>query len=188
MEYTLYETLEGFKHLWGADYSEAKQAENDAIDTDIIYNKSDILMAYSIWQETPKERYRFMRAYKRYMERFFSPSVGTTNGIKKDGSGFHHWAAYNNYLYAYKTAISVVNYLEDTRFQVEESNYKFFRDAVLVQLLQANDNGMQALSTSGRKPDARTRSIDASDIKKIAISGGKNFRIGNSRPYFSRFL
>jgi hypothetical protein len=184
---TLYLTTEGFLHYWVANYDVTHQQANDAIDTDIVYNKANILMAYSLWQETPEERYRYMRAFKRYMERFFSYSVGTTNGIKNDGSGFHHWTAYNNYMYSYNTAMNCVSYLDGTSFQVSTANYKIFRDAVLVQLLQANDAGVQALSTVGRKPAARQYTLSASNIQSLAIAGGNILGLATADPILAGF-
>ena len=185
--YSLYKTTNNFIHFWKANYNETHQQANDAIDTDMIYNKSSILIAYVFWQDSPEEKYRYMRAFKRYMERFFSYSVGTTNGIKKDGSGFHHWTAYNNYMYAYNTAIDCVSYLDGTRFQVSETNYKIFRDAIFTQLLQANDFGVQALSTAGRKPHVRVHSLSESSIKSLAISGGEILGLSTADPFLAGF-
>lgn len=186
-EYTLYKTTSNFKHYWESDY-ESAQLYNDAINTDQIYTKSDILMAYSSWQNTPEERYRYMRAFKRYMNRFFTFSSGTANGIKPDGSSFHHWTAYNNYMYAFNTACKNVCYLRDTSFQVDTNNYMNFRDAVLVHLLQANDYGVHALSVSGRKPDSKETTVSISNVSRLAIAGGKILNLSNADPVLAGFV
>lgn len=185
--YTLFRTTNDFAHYWEADYDANHQRLNGAIDTDQIYNKSSTLMAYSLWHDTPEERYRYMRGFKRYMERFFSYTVGTTNGIKNDGSSFHHWTAYNNYMYAFRTAIKNLSYLEGTSFQVSEGPYKVFRDAVLVQRLQANDFGTQALSTSGRKPNSRDAQTGQEFLKSLAISGGQILGLNSADPVLAGF-
>lgn len=185
--YTLFKTTNDFEHYWEANYDANHQRLNGAIDTDQIYNKSSTLMAYSLWHDTAEERYRYMRGFKRYMERFFSYTVGTTNGIKPDGSSFHHWTAYNNYMYAFRTAINNLSYLDGTRFQVDEVPYKVFRDAVLVQRLQANDFGLQALSTSGRKPNNREAQTGQEFLKSLAISGGKILGLDSADPVLAGF-
>jgi hypothetical protein len=181
-KYTLYLTTKQFNHYWVPVYDEAYQTINESIDTDQVYNKSDILLVYCQWQNTPEERYRYMRGFKRYMNRFFSYTSGTANGLKPDGTGFHHWTAYNNYMYSYNTAMEVVSYLDGTSFQVDQSNYKTFRDAVLTQLLLANDAGVQALSMSGRKPSSRTITISQTQIAKLAIAGGNILGLSTADP------
>jgi hypothetical protein len=181
-EYTLYLSSEAFEHYWEPHYDETYQIANGAIDTDQIYNRSTTLMAYSLWQETPEERYQYMSAFKRYLERFFSYTSGTSNGIKPDGSGYHHWTAYNNYMYAYRTACENVYCLDGTSFQVDESSYKVFRDAVMVQLLQANDYGFQALSTCGRKPQERTQNVGQEHLKILANAGGNILGLTTADP------
>lgn len=181
-EYTLYEHSVQFKHFWEASFDSAYQEVNGAINTDLIYNISDAMLAYSLWFDTADERYRYMRAYKRYIERFFTHTSGTNDGLKPDGSGFHHWTAYNNYMYAYNTAASLLSYLDGTNFQVEQSNYEVFRDAFYAQFMQANDTGVQGLATAGRNPQSRMRSISQSALKTLAIAGGNILGLGTADP------
>lgn len=184
-EYSLYKHSVAFEHFWAPTYDVNYQEDYNSINTDIIYNIGDVLLAYSLWQETSEERYRYMRAYKRYMDRFFSYTVGTTDGIKPDGSGFHHWVAYNNYMYVYNTAAEILSYLSDTSFQVGEANYNIFRDAFYTQFIQSNDTGVQALSTSGRNPQSRTRPLNSGALRNIAIAGGKILGLPTADPVFA---
>lgn len=171
--YTLYQHSVGFEHFWAPVYDSIYQQARGAIITDVVFNIGDVLLAYSLWQNTADERYRYMRAYKRYMDRFFSYTVGTNDGLKPDGSGFHHWVAYNNYMYSYSTAANILSYLNGTSFQVAPDNYKVFRDAFYAQFIQANATGVQALSTAGRNPQNRTRPISATNMTTLAAAGGK---------------
>ncbi len=183
--YTLYEHSVEFEHYWVATYDTAYQTANGSINTDLVYNILDAMMAYSLWYDTADERYRYMRGFKRYLERFFSYTVGTTDGIKADGSGFHHWTAYNNYLYAYKTAASLLYYLRGTSFQVDQASYEVFRNAVYNQYMQANDDGIQALSTNGRRPELRIRQFNQSSLKLLAIAGGDILGLPTADPIFA---
>ncbi len=180
--YTLYMHSVQFEHYWVANYDVNYQAANGTIVTDVIYNISDVLLAYSLWQKTDKDRYRYMRAYKRYMDRFFSHTPGASEGIKVDGTGFHHRTAYNNYMYAYNTAASILSYLEGTRFQVEQDNYKVFREAFYTQYIQANDSGVQGFATSGRNPQSRTNTLSKSALKTLAIAGGSILGLSTADP------
>ncbi|WP_242205320.1 polysaccharide lyase family 8 super-sandwich domain-containing protein [Aestuariivivens insulae] len=181
--YTLYVQTDNFGPLFVANYDEAYQTNNGTIVTDVIYTIGDGLLAYCLtYPNTADERYRYMRSFKRYMERFFSYTTGARDGLKPDGSGFHHAAAYNNYMYAYKTAASILSYMDDTEFQVSSDSYKVFRDAVYAQYIQANDYGHQALSTAGRNPEARSRQFGLYNLRALAISGGKILGLSTADP------
>ena len=183
--YTLYQHSVQFEHFWAPTYDSAYQQLKGSIITDVVYNIGDVLLAYSKWQNTADERYRYMRAYKRYLNRFFSYTVGTTDGIKADGTGFHHWVAYNNYMYSFNTAASILSHLNNTSFQVDQDNYKVFRNAFYTQYMQANDNGVQPLATAGRNPQNRTNPLGKSALKSIAIIGGKILGLTTADPVFA---
>jgi len=183
--YTLYVHSEEFAHFWEPNYDSTYQELNGAINTDLIYNVVDAMLGYALWYDTQDERYRYMRGYKRFMERFFSYTEGTTDGIKKDGSGFHHWTAYNNYLYAYQTAVDVIYYLGDSQFQVSSENYSVFRDAVYYQYMQANDYGVQPLSSAGRNPQNRSRQFSQESLRRMALTGGSILGLSTADPVFA---
>ncbi len=108
-----------FDHFWEPVYDDAYQAEHESISTDIMYNLGDALLAFSANRPTADERFLWMRGFKRWVERFASHTAGTANGIKPDGTGFHHWTAYDNYMYAFKTASKVIYYLANSSFQID---------------------------------------------------------------------
>lgn len=181
-EYTLYKHADDFKVFWEPNYDAPYQTANDAIDTDEIYNLSDVLMAYAVWQDTPEERLQYIKGFQRYLERFFSHSYGTSNGIKKDGSGFHHWTAYDQYMYAYITATLDLHCLADTDFQVGQSHYLFFRDAVMAHMIKTNDANYRALSICGRIPQSRKNNLNSGSHKRMAIVGGKILNLNTADP------
>ena len=180
--YTLYEHSVQFQHFWEPTYDTDYQEIFGSINTDLIYNISDVMLAYSLWHNAADERYRYMRGFKRYLNRFFSYSAGTSDGLKVDGTGFHHWTAYNNYMYAYNTAASLLSYLSGTSFQVDQANYMVFRNAFYTQYIQSNDAGVQALSTAGRNPQNRMRPLTQLALKTIAIAGGDILGLSTADP------
>ena len=91
LNYILHRHTDNYDNFWKADYP--GPVTEDSINTDEIYNLSDSLMLYGLaFQKNDQEAQRWARAFKRYCDRFATPSRGTSNGIKVDGSGFHHWA------------------------------------------------------------------------------------------------
>lgn len=161
-----------FEHFWEQEYDFTYQAINESINTDIMYNLGDALMAFSANRATADERYLWMRGYKRWVERFASHTSGTANGIKPDGTGFHHWTAYDNYMYAFKTASKVIYYLTNTSFQINRENYLLFRDAIYAQIVFGNDKALKPLSMSGRKPNSRNSQYSEETLKLLALAGG----------------
>lgn len=181
-EHTMYDRQKKYIDFWLTNYNQSYILANDAIDTDWIFNLSDILMGYVAWQNTDDEKYRYMVAIKRYMDRFFTTSPGTSNGIKVDGTGFHHSAAYNGYMYAYNTAVDITYYLDNTQFQIDLNSYKVIKDAVIAQHAMANDSRLQAISTSGRNPQIRQNETNKRSLKRLAIVGGNILGLSTADP------
>lgn len=171
-----------FEHFWSPVYDAEYMAQNDGVDTDQMYNNSDILLAFCVLQNTADERYLWMRGYKRWLERFTTYSNTTCNGIKPDGTGFHHWAAYDNYMYAYKSCCDMIYITSGTSFQIGQDNYSRFRDAVFTQIVHANNGGLKPLSMSGRKPHERISQYSRTSLKRLAIAGGRILGLSTSDP------
>ena len=163
---------QAFDHFWEPVYDDAYQAEHESISTDIMYNLGDALLAFSANRPTADERFLWMRGFKRWVERFASHTAGTANGIKPDGTGFHHWTAYDNYMYAFKTASKVIYFLANSSFQVNKENYLRFRDAIYAQIVFGNNVSLKPLSMSGRKPHSRDAQYSEHTLKLLAIAGG----------------
>lgn len=81
--------------FWKPNYNASTQAKEGIINTDFIYNNLDTMVALVRWFPTPDEQYRYMVTLQRYITRFVSTCTnGTSDGVKQDGCGYHHW---NNY-------------------------------------------------------------------------------------------
>lgn len=171
-----------FDHFWSPVYDAGYMAQNDGVDTDQIYNNSNVLLAFCALQNTADERYLWMRGYKRWLERFTSYSNSTCNGLKPDGTGFHHWTAYDNYMYAFKSCCDVIYFTSGTSFQIEADNYKRFRDAVFTQIVHSNNRAVKPLSMSGRKPENRISQYSKVQLKRLAIAGGRILGLSTADP------
>lgn len=161
-----------FEHFWEPVFDQSYMSEHDGVSTDHIYILGESLMIFAANQLTPDERYLWMRGFKRWVERFTTYSPGTANGIKPDGTGFHHWTAYDNYMYAFKKTSSIFFFLSETSFQIAKPNYLRFRDAVFAQIIYANNKQLKPLAMAGRKPHQRESQYSSKTLKQLAISGG----------------
>ncbi len=171
-----------FRHFWEPLYDKAYQLANGAINTDVMYNLGDALMAYAANRPDADERYLWMRGYQRWVERYASYTYGTADGVKIDGTGFHHWTAYDGYMYSFTTACNVVYYLAGTEFQVGIDNYLFLRNAIYAQIVLGNESGVKALSMVGRNPQSRGITYNSSSVKRLALAGGQILGLSTADP------
>ncbi|SEH29799.1 polysaccharide lyase family 8 super-sandwich domain-containing protein [Chryseobacterium culicis] len=152
-------------------------------DSDFIFNNLDTLVATVNAFPTTDEQYRYFLTLKRYIKRFVSEYTdGTRDGLKPDGSGYHHWNNYPAYMYAYNTVIRVLKYLNNTSFQINVSSYKIFRDAILQKQLIANDQDIVPLPLTGRSAKWDQNTLDSYLLKDIANIGGKILGLSTADP------
>lgn len=176
---TLFENLmiqqNNFDYFWEANY-------NGGINDDHVGNSGNITMAYVKWLDTPEERYRHMRAFKRFVENFASYTPGTHEGIKPDGSGFHHWISYPSYMYNLNAGADFIWWFRGTSFQISSDGYLRLRDALMAQLMFTNDNATRFLTMAGRKPEEVATTISRFSFRNMALAGGEILGTGTSDP------
>ena len=181
--YTLLVQSENFENFWG-EYTSGK-----GYNTDWMYNMGDTLTLFGLWKDvtTNDERVQWLKAAKRYVERFLVYSDATSDGIKADGSGFHHWSAYEGYMYSLRNVIYIVSALDDTDFQIDAASYLRLRNAIYAQRMKSNDVGYIALSTIGRNPSSRGITTLPEHLKILAISGGKILGLDSADPLLAGY-
>ncbi|MGX5854250.1 polysaccharide lyase family 8 super-sandwich domain-containing protein [Dyadobacter jiangsuensis] len=171
-----------FQYIFDANYDFATTTTKGAINTDVIYLDLDVLFAYADWFDTNDEKIRYLKTIKRFLERFVIHTNGKADGLKKDGSGYHHGSAYDGYMYAFSTAATVIKSLENTVFQIDLASYTRFRDAIYAQTIYSSDSGIIPLSMTGRNPQTRTTTLAPATLAKLAISGGKILGLSTADP------
>ncbi len=180
LDYIFDVNFKEFVYIWSPNYP--FNLTLPTINTDDVYNKVDSLMIYSLgFQSSDVQAQRWARGFSRYCDRFCTPGPGTSDGIKADGSGFHHWTDYSSYMYAYDTFVTVLSSLGDTSLQVSIDKYENFRDAFISQFIRSRD-GIKPLSLTGRSPQSLGISVSQSALKSLALVGGKVLNNGASDP------
>lgn len=144
-----------------------------------------ITMAYVKWIDSADERFRYMTAFKRQMEAYMSYSQATEDGIKPDGSGFHHWSSYPSYMYDLNAEADIIYNLRETSFEVNSASYLRLRDALMAQLMFTNDNTTKFLTMAGRHPEETSTSISRYSFRNMAVAGGGILGTGSSDPIMS---
>lgn len=181
--YILEKNSNDWNVFWIPDYDEDYQAENGAINTDFIHNTLFNLIPVVKCFETEDEQYRYMLTLKRYVNRFITTYTnGTLDGLKADGSGYHHNNNYEAYMYAYNGVVATLKTLDNTSFQVDASTYLVLRDAVLHKLLIFNDSGFAPLCITGRTGNWDSMTFSQSSLRDLAIIGGNILGLATADP------
>ncbi|AOW08569.1 polysaccharide lyase family 8 super-sandwich domain-containing protein [Flavobacterium gilvum] len=167
-----------FQNLFNPNYD----FNHSGISSDHIYLHSDVYMAYSDWFKTNDEKIRFLKTAKRFVERFTMHTANGNDGIKKDGLGYHHSNSYDGYMYAYGTATTVLKSMIDTGFQIDQSSYLRFRDAIYAQVMYSNDGGVKPFAMAGRNAQTKTTTLSSNTLGNLAIVGGKILGLPGADP------
>lgn len=190
--YTSEQKSEILKMLrWISNYGNIYDAEDAYIynlNGDVVYNLLASYYLYAIYQPTPALQNRELKALTRYMERTVEDAPGGCGMIKPDGTGFHHKAHYNQYMYAYKSWIEYAAYLSGTSYKVSEEAYTQMKKAVkalyMMATNSADDKRFTANSVGGRnvygKGGLKVPVVKA-DFKKL-LNVSKDFYNGNVDP------
>jgi len=124
--------------------------------SDIIYLFLPHMLGVALNQPDNAVAVRELKAFKRYLDRNTEYVPGGEDIFKPDGTGFHHWTHYNNYMYAYKIWVQHIYYMKGTSFRISADAYQRFKKAIIsVYIMGTQDTGDNryfANSLCGRKP------------------------------------
>lgn len=92
----------------------------------------------------------FLRVCTRY-------NVGNKDILKPDGTGFHHNAHYNGYMYSYRTWVEYFYRFKGTSLKIDKKSYERLRNAIVTIYMTAvcsdsDKNRIYANSMAGRHP------------------------------------
>ena len=110
-----------------------------------------MLGAIVVCMEDNDQAIRQLKGLKRYLERVNAYKANTSGWLKADHTSFHHNAHHNSYMYAFTSYTTVLGFLDQTQFQINEEAYKKFREAAYALLIMCNGNHY-ANSLCGRAP------------------------------------
>lgn len=129
------------------------------VNTDYMYNVLPHLFICALHQPDEKQAVKDLFAFSHYLSACTQYSPGSKDGLKVDGTGFHHRTHYNGYMYAYKTWVQYMAYLKGTVFRVDMDAYQRMKKAIVSEYLMATlpvsgEEHFFANSLAGRHPFA----------------------------------
>ncbi len=146
---------------------------NGLFDVDDIFTLYDAFISIALFSNNDADGVNDLRRLKAYLDKFLTDQKGVSDGIKVDGTNFHHSTHYNAYMYAMRSLImEILAKLRGTPFQISVDAYKTLRKAAYAESLMSN-NIYYANSLSGRHPfDVITYYTDDA-LKELAYIGGE---------------
>ncbi|MGN0037341.1 MAG: chondroitinase family polysaccharide lyase [Bacteroidaceae bacterium] len=141
-------------------YNEVYQPEDSYLAnlvSDYVYLDVPHFEPLAALQPDDTKAVRELKAVKRYLDRCTEYTPGARGILKPDGTGFHHNAHYNNYMYSYMTWTQAMWQLKGTPFRLQTDSYKRFKKAVLSLYIMATKHSTDAChyyanSFAGRNP------------------------------------
>jgi len=126
------------------------------LNSDVVYLFLPHMISIALYEPNDAVAVREMKAFKRYLDRNTEYVPGGEDILKPDGTGFHHWTHYNNYMYAYITWVQHMYYVKGTSFRISADAYQRFKKAIIsVYIMGTLDSGNSryfANALSGRRP------------------------------------
>lgn len=108
-------------------------------DEDNLYVLQDAFLCVILFSPDDAHAVQDLQRLKLYIERFLKNQKGNTDGMKPDGTTFHHYGHYNSYAYSFQAIIDPVLYtFRGTDFLIDAEAYENLRKVVYAQYLMCN--------------------------------------------------
>jgi hypothetical protein len=142
------------------------------MEMDFLHVKSNFLVELALLGNNDNEIARDLRCFSRYLEQFTSTGAGARDGIKPDGTGFHHKSQHISYQYAYGTWINRAFELKGTPFKVSSLAYQNMKNAVKTLFLETSKGAFYPNSASGRSPFPSSVPVNTTALDRLVQVGG----------------
>lgn len=146
---------------------------NGLFNIDDIFTLYDAFFSIALFSDNNVDGVNDLRRLKAYLDKFLTNQKGISDGIKVDGTNFHHSSHYNGYMYAMRSLIvEMLAKLRGTPFQIGVDAYNTLRKAAYAESIMSNSI-YYANSLCGRHPfDVITYYTDDA-LKELAYIGGE---------------
>ncbi|MFT3946971.1 MAG: chondroitinase family polysaccharide lyase [Agriterribacter sp.] len=150
-----------------------KSDSNGLFDTDDIHTLQNAFFAMVLFSGDNTTAVSDLKRLKVYFEKFLENQKGTSDGIKPDGTSFHHATHYSAYMYAMNSLLcNILCYMRKTPFQINEQAYDNLRKAAYAESLMSNKI-YYANSLNGRHPFSLITYYNQPAMEQLAYIGGE---------------
>lgn len=147
------------------------------MNSDYMYLYFGYLCNFAVHQIDMSKSVRELKALSRFIERSLQFTDGSYETLKRDGTGFHHNAHYNGYMYALNSWVDVSYNLKGTVFRISRQAYDNLKLSCISMYLTSNRGGdgsnYFANSLAGRHPFYGTKAnFSRGSIERMIEIGG----------------
>ncbi|WP_162846952.1 polysaccharide lyase family 8 super-sandwich domain-containing protein [Mucilaginibacter gracilis] len=158
---------------WSNEYNRIYQTTfTPGLSTDYTHVKSNFVTELALLGNSNAEITRDLKSVSRYLEQFTYPGQGARDGIKPDGSGFHHNSQHISYMYAFSTWIIRAYEFKGTPFKISNTAYQNMSFAIRNLFLETSKGTLIPNSASGRAPFQSSISVAALNVRQLVEVGG----------------
>lgn len=127
------------------------------ISSDYIFNVVPYVFNLAIANPDDSQAIQDMQLLSGFLRVCTRYNVGNRDILKPDGTGFHHNAHYNGYMYSYRTWVEYFYRFKGTSFRIDRKSYERLKNAVITIYMTAvcsdsDKNRIYANSMAGRHP------------------------------------
>ncbi|TZF82587.1 T9SS type A sorting domain-containing protein [Pedobacter sp. BS3] len=142
------------------------------LNTDFLHVKSNFLVELALAGDTNDQVSRDLKSFSRYLEQFTYIGQGARDGIKPDGTGFHHGSHHVSYMYAFGTWITRAYELKGTPFRISNTAYTNMSFALKSLFLETSKGAIYSHSESGRGPFPSSVPVTSTNFQRFVQVGG----------------
>nr|WP_294896710.1 polysaccharide lyase family 8 super-sandwich domain-containing protein [uncultured Pedobacter sp.] len=158
---------------WSHEYNKIYELNpTPGQNTDFVHIKLTFLFETACSLTSQDTAVSDLKYLKNFLERNADISQGDRDGIKPDGTGFHHQSHHMSYMYALGTWVDRAYALRGTSFKISQAAYDNMAFAYKSIFLESSKGGVYANSESGRTPFPAKIPINDTQFKELITVGG----------------
>lgn len=158
---------------WSNDYNKIYELNpTPGQNTDFLYLKVTFLIEIACALTSDDEAVNDLKYIKYFLERNTDISEGDRDGIKLDGTGFHHKSNQVRYLYAFGGWVERAYSLKGTPFRVNKAAYDNMAFAFKNMFLQSSRGGLYSNAATGRVPFQASLPVSQTQLWQLVEIGG----------------
>jgi hypothetical protein len=158
---------------WSLEYNKIYATSiTPGLNLDYLYKKSPYLFELACLDTSSSRAVRDLKSISRFLEQNTYTSQGGRDGIKPDGTGFHHQVHYLEYTHAFRVWTAGAFSLKGTPFKVSATAYSNMSNAVKTVFLEINNGHLYANSECGRVPFQTSVPLEDTVVRNLVYVGG----------------
>jgi len=159
---------------WSHEYNKIYQPTiTPGLNEDYLYKKTPYLYELACAGDVDDSAIRDLKCLSRWLEQNTLAGQGGRDGVKPDGTAFHHNAHHVAYMQAFKSWIDCAYNMRNTPFHVSQTAYTNMSNVIRTLFLETSRGTIFGNADCGRTPFPSSIPIDTTHFRKLDSVGGK---------------